>query len=255
MKKSILGIVCVMLCLSIPLTAAAQQVYSWGFKRSVNGEQPDAGAEYNEVLKKHDAFYKGSPDEKVVYFTFDNGFENGHTEKILDVLKKEKVPATFFLTGHYLESAEPLVKRMVKEGHIIGNHSWGHPNFSTISEGAMKEEWAKVKKKTEELTGQKEMHYVRPPEGVFNERSLEVANAEGYTHVFWSLAWVDWYHEKPRGGDVAYNEIMKQLHPGAVILLHTVSKDNADAIERVIKDMKKQGYTFESLDHLTGKKS
>ncbi|MDZ5713384.1 delta-lactam-biosynthetic de-N-acetylase [Jeotgalibacillus haloalkalitolerans] len=243
-----------LLFLGFTLSAHAE-THHWGFKRSVNGEQPDAGATYNELLEKHGAYYKGSPEEKIVYFTFDNGFENGYTEKILDVLKEEKVPATFFLTGHYLESAAPLVKRMVKDGHIIGNHSWGHPDFSTLSEAQMKEEWAKVKKKTEELTGQKEMKYVRPPEGVFNELSLKVANDEGYTHVFWSLAFVDWYHEKPQGADYAYNEIMKQLHPGAVILLHTVSSDNAGALQRVIQDMKKQGYKFETLDHLTQKQS
>ncbi|AJD90565.1 polysaccharide deacetylase [Jeotgalibacillus malaysiensis] len=101
------------------------ETHHWGFKRSVDGEQPDAGAMYNYLLEKHGAYYKGSPEEKIVYFTFDNGFENGYTEEILDVLKEEKVPATFFLTGHYLESATPLVKKMVKDGHIIGNHSWG----------------------------------------------------------------------------------------------------------------------------------
>jgi len=114
----------------------------------------------------------------------------------------------------------------------------------------MKEEWKKLKDKTEELTGQKEMLYTRPPEGVFTEESLQVAKDEGYTHVFWSVAFVDWYADKPKGADYAYNEIMKQVHPGAVILQHTVSPDNAGALKRVIQDLRKQGYTFEDLDHL-----
>lgn len=223
---------------------------SWGFKRAQNGEQAQAGPQYDALLKKYDSVYKGSSKEKVVYFTFDNGYENGYTEKILDVLKEEKVPATFFLTGHYLESASPLVKRMVKDGHKIGNHSWGHPNFSRLTPDQMKEEWSKLKDRTEELTGQKEMLYTRPPEGVFTEESLKVAKEEGYAHVFWSVAFVDWYADKPRGADYAYNEIMKQIHPGAVILQHTVSPDNAGALQRVIQDLRKQGYAFEDLDHL-----
>ncbi|PPA68847.1 delta-lactam-biosynthetic de-N-acetylase [Jeotgalibacillus proteolyticus] len=248
-QKLLLGFLACLLFLAVPLSAHAQS-YGWGFKRSTNGEQPEAGAELDNLLKKYDSVYKGSPKEKVAYFTFDNGFENGYTAKILDVLKEEKVPATFFLTGHYLESAAPLVKRMAAEGHQIGNHSWGHPNFSRLTPDQMKEEWSKLKSKTEELTGQKEMPYTRPPEGVFTEESLRVAKEEGYTHVFWSIAFVDWHADKPKGADYAYNEIMKQVHPGAVILLHTVSPDNAGALQRVIQDMKKQGYKFEDLDHL-----
>ncbi|MGD7046090.1 delta-lactam-biosynthetic de-N-acetylase [Jeotgalibacillus proteolyticus] len=248
-RNALLYIIIFLLCIAAPLSASAESL-NWGFKRGQNGEQAEAGAQYNELLKKYDSVYRGTTKEKVLYFTFDNGFENGYTEKILDVLKEEKVPATFFLTGHYLTSAEPLVKRMVKDGHKIGNHSWGHPNFSTLTEDQMKEEWRKVKEKTTELTGQKEMPYLRPPEGVFNEETLKVAKEEGYTHVFWSVAFVDWYADKPRGADYAYSEIMKQIHPGAVILLHTVSPDNAGALQRVIQDLKKQGYSFEDLDHL-----
>ncbi|TDL30662.1 delta-lactam-biosynthetic de-N-acetylase [Jeotgalibacillus sp. S-D1] len=251
MKKSF---ICTIAALLLFLTAAPSttlsESLSWGFKRGQNGEQAEAGIQYDTLLKKYDSVYKGSSKEKVIYFTFDNGFENGYTDKILDILKEEKVPATFFLTGHYLTSAEPLVKRMVKDGHKIGNHSWGHPNFSRLTQDQMKEEWRKLKDKTEEITGQKEMPYLRPPEGVFNEESLRVAKGEGYSHVFWSVAWVDWYADKPKGGDYAYSEIMKQVHPGAVVLLHTVSPDNAEALQRVIQDLKKQGYKFKDLDHL-----
>nr|WP_106388549.1 delta-lactam-biosynthetic de-N-acetylase [Jeotgalibacillus soli] len=232
-----------------PISAQAETMH-WGFQRGKNGEQANAGPKYEAILKENDAVYKGSPDEKVLYLTFDNGFENGYTEKILNVLKEEKVPATFFLTGHYLQSASPLVKRMVKDGHIIGNHSWGHPDLTTISKEQMLEEFAKVKKKTEELTGQKEMMFIRPPEGVFNDFVLKTAKEAGYTHIFWSVAFVDWHADRPKGADYAYNEIMKQIHPGAVILLHTVSPDNAGALQKVIQDLKKQGYEFKDLNHL-----
>ncbi|WP_407676519.1 delta-lactam-biosynthetic de-N-acetylase [Perspicuibacillus lycopersici] len=230
--------------------AVSNTPINWGFKKAKDEVPPEAGAEYDNLLKKYDAFYKADPNKKVVYFTFDNGYENGYTGKILDVLKKEQVPATFFVTGHYLESAPDLVKRMVKEGHIVGNHSWGHPDFTRISDEKLKEELAKVKQKTAELTGQKEMIFLRPPRGVFSERTLKVAKDAGYIHVFWSLAFVDWDVKRQKGWEYSYNEIMRQVHPGAVILLHTVSKDNADALEKAIQDLKKRGYQFASLNDL-----
>ena len=193
-------------------------------------------------------FIKIKADQKVVYLTFDNGYENGYTEGILDVLKKEQVPATFFVTGHYLESVPDLVKRMVQEGHIVGNHSWSHPDFSQMSDERIKDELDKVKVKTAELTGQKEMVFLRPPRGIFSERTLKVSRDAGYLHVFWSLAFVDWKVDQQRGWEYSYNEMLKQIHPGAVILLHTVSKDNADALEKAIVDIKKKGYVFKSLN-------
>jgi peptidoglycan-N-acetylmuramic acid deacetylase len=228
--------------------AVSNNPIGWGFQKSRNEVPAEAGTAYDELLKKYGAFYKGSPEKKNIYLTFDNGYENGFTEKVLDVLKKEKVPATFFVTGHYLLSAEDLVKRMVKEGHIIGNHSWHHPDFTTTTDQRIKEELEKVKVKTTELTGQKKMKYLRPPRGVFSERTLEVARQEGYRHVFWSLAFVDWKTNEQRGWQYSYDNIMAQIHPGAIILLHTVSKDNAEALEKVIQDLKKRGYTFKSLD-------
>ena len=144
---------------------------------------------------------------------------------------------------------------MVKEGHIIGNHSWFHPDLTTISDDKIRKELDKVRVKTKELTGQKEMKYVRPPRGIFSERTLEVAKKDGYTHVMWSLAFVDWNVNQQKGWQYSYDNIMRQVHPGAVILLHTVSKDNADALDKVIKDLKKKGYKFKSLDDFPKKKN
>ncbi|MFD1708298.1 delta-lactam-biosynthetic de-N-acetylase [Siminovitchia sediminis] len=220
----------------------------WGFKKGSDGKQAEAGEAYDELLEKYDAFYKGNPEEKVLYLTFDNGYENGYTEKILDILKQEKVPAAFFVTGHYLESAPELAKRMVQEGHIIGNHSWSHPDMTQISEEKIQEELERVKQKTAALTGQTDMQYLRPPRGILSERTLSVAREQGYIHVLWSLAFKDWQTDQQKGWKYAYDNIMRQVHPGAVILLHTVSKDNAEALEQVIQDLKKDGYTFKSLD-------
>lgn len=228
--------------------ALSNKPIHWGFKKGTNEKQAEAGEEYDQLLEKYGAFYIGSPDAKVLYLTFDNGYENGYTAQILDVLKKEKVPATFFVTGHYLKSAPDLAKRMAKEGHIIGNHSWSHPDMTQISDDKIKEELFKVEKETEKITGQKGMQFLRPPRGILSERTLKVAQDSGYVHVLWSLAFKDWETSKQRGWEYAYDQIMAQVHPGAVMLLHTVSKDNADALEKVIRDLKKRGYEFRSLD-------
>jgi peptidoglycan-N-acetylmuramic acid deacetylase len=228
----------------------SNQAINWGIKKSTGGVPAEAGKAWDDLLAKHGAFYKADPNKKEIYLTFDNGYENGYTAQILDVLKRESVPATFFVTGHYLETAPDLVKRMATEGHIVGNHSWSHPDLTKSSDGQIVEELEKVRKKTEEITGNKNMKYLRPPRGVFSDRTLAIAKQQGYTHAFWSLAYVDWNTDQQRGGQYAYDNIMKQMHPGAVILLHTVSKDNADALERVIQDAKKEGYTFKSLDDL-----
>jgi len=253
--KVLKPIIVVCLLLFSTGTFASAQSYSnqainWGIKRSTDGKPAEAGKAWDDLLAKYGAFYKADPNKKELYLTFDNGYENGFTPKILDVLKKEKVPATFFVTGHYLESAPDLVKRMAKEGHIVGNHSWSHPDLTQVSDEKIVEELKKVREKTEELTGNKTMKYIRPPRGIFSERTMAIAKQQGYTHAFWSLAYVDWNTDQQKGAQYAYDSIMKQLHPGAVILLHTVSKDNADALERVIKELKKQGYTFKSLDDL-----
>jgi peptidoglycan-N-acetylmuramic acid deacetylase len=253
MKKwAIWLLVCVIILSFVPASAEAvsNKAIHWGFKRSENHKPPSAGKELDQLLAKYDAFYLGNPNKKEIYLTFDNGYENGYTAKILDVLKEKKVPATFFVTGHYLDTAPDLVKRMVKEGHIVGNHSWHHPDLTQVSNERLRKELESVRKKTEELTGQKGMMYLRPPRGIFSERTMAVARELGYCHVFWSLAFVDWQTNNQKGWKYAYDNIMKQIHPGAVLLLHTVSKDNADALAKAIDDLRKQGYTFKSLDDL-----
>lgn len=223
--------------------------FGWGYNKSKNEQQPDAGV-YGPLLQEYGGFYLDQTNEKNIYLTFDNGYEQGHTGLIMDVLKDKGVPATFFVTGHYIDSAGDLVKRMVKEGHIVGNHSWSHPDFTKLPKDKIKKELTKVSEGVKELTGKEASNYLRPPQGVFSERSLAVTQELGYTNVFWSIAFVDWHTNNQKGWEYAYKSIIKQIHPGAIILLHTVSEDNALALENLIDEVRKRGYTFKSLDDI-----
>ncbi|GIO24904.1 delta-lactam-biosynthetic de-N-acetylase [Oceanobacillus sp. J11TS1] len=223
--------------------------FGWGYQKNNNHTPPEIGA-YQAVLDKYNAFYIDDSGEKNLYLTFDNGYEQGFTSEILDVLKKEAVPATFFVTGHYVESEPELVKRMVDDGHIIGNHSYHHPDFTVMDKEAIKLELEELEQAVAEVSDQEELIYVRPPRGTFSADTLKWSTELGLVHVFWSLAFKDWETDSQKGADYAYDEIMKQIHPGAIILLHAVSSDNATALEKVIQDLKKEGYQFKSLDDL-----
>ncbi|MBS2967782.1 delta-lactam-biosynthetic de-N-acetylase [Metabacillus sp. KIGAM252] len=255
MGKRLWGAVLVfMLLFPNAAQAVSNAPMNWGFEKSKNHEPAQIGKEREQLLAKYSSFYLGNPAKKDIYLTFDNGYENGYTPQILDVLQKHHVPATFFVTGHYLEDQPALVQRMAKEGHIVGNHSWFHPDLTTVSDARLKAELDNVSKRVKKLTGQ-DAHYLRPPRGVFSERVLSLANEYGYQTVFWSLAYVDWKTDAQRGWRYAYDNMMNQIHPGAIMLLHTVSKDNADALEKAVIDLKKQGYRFRSLDDLMMEKS
>lgn len=241
---------------AVPVQAAAagDGAYHFGFKKSKNGSRPSIDEEgFKPTVEKHGAIFLGDTTQKELYLTFDNGYENGYTARVLDVLKEKKVPAIFFVTGHYIKDQPELLRRMAAEGHLIGNHSWSHPDMTQISSDKIKDELEKVKADAAQITGRQTMIYLRPPRGIFNDRSLAVSKELGYTSVFWSVAYKDWDTRAQKGADYAYNQVMAQLHPGAVILLHTVSKDNADALGRIIDGARQQGYEFKSLDQLTVK--
>ena len=222
---------------------------SVGDMQKIRHKVPEIG-KYQEMLAKYGAYYVDHSGEKVVYLTFDNGFEQGFTADILNILKKESVPATFFVTGHYVKTEVDLIKRMVNEGHIIGNHSYHHPDFTILTKEAMKKELETLEEAVAAVSEQKEIKYLRPPRGTFNEQTLKWSNELGLIHIFWSLAFNDWNVNGQKGAQYAYDQVMTQIHPGAIVLLHAVSSDNATALERIIQDLKKQGYSFKSLDDL-----
>ncbi|MDF2925689.1 MAG: polysaccharide deacetylase [Paenibacillaceae bacterium] len=206
------------------------RTYHFGFQKSRNGQLPSIAQEgFMESVKRHNGIFLGNTEEKELYLTFDNGYENGYTTAILDVLKEKQVPAAFFVTGHYIKDQPELIKRMASDGHLVGNHSWSHPDMSQISETRIADELEKVRAGVEALTGNKEMRYLRPPRGIFSERVLAASERLGYISVFWSVAYKDWDTAQQRGAQYAYDTVMGQLHPGAVILLHSVSKDNTEA--------------------------
>lgn len=223
-----------------------ETVYNWYFVRNQEHRPPSTDARYVAMLEGH-GHYLGSTDQKAIYLTFDAGYENGLTAGILDTLRDNGVPAAFFLTGGYVQQNQELVTRMAREGHVLGNHSMDHPSMPKISNEKIRTEITGVYQLVKNLTGE-EMRHFRPPYGQLNGRVLELASQLGYTTVFWSMAYRDWEVDNQPGAEVAYRHVLDNVHNGAVILLHNVSSSNAEALDRIIKDLKAQGYRFAGLD-------
>ena len=219
----------------------------YGLKREKDNKQPVIDVEAKKILDKYKDIYMGNADKKVVYLTFDQGYEAGYTTKILDVLKENNVNAAFFITGYYLNKETDLVKRMIKEGHIIGNHTVNHPSMSDISEEKMKDEVQKLHTAVFEKIGY-EMKFFRPPKGEFSEKSADVTKSLGYTTVMWSFGYDDWDENRQKGEEYAKDKILSNIHPGSVILLHATSKNNADVLDYCIKEIRNMGYEFKSLE-------
>jgi len=223
----------------------------WGIPKKSAGEtQPYPGAAYDAIVRENDAYYIGSPDEMAVYLTFDCGYENGNLPMILDALQETQVPALFFLTGHFMEEEPELVLRMVDEGHLVGNHTYDHPNLTEVSKEQFFDEMTRAEEKFYEITGQEMAKYLRPPEGCFNQQMLDWATEAGYYTILWSLAYVDWHVDDQKGGRHAHDQVMKRIHPGAIILLHSTSSDNAEAMIDLVPSIREAGYEFKSLQHL-----
>ncbi len=229
------------------VTAYAAVVNDWGLGFGEKGSQP-RGNISAEGLAEYDAFYVGNPDEKVIYLTFDAGYENGYTEKILDVLKKHEVPAAFFLVSHYIKNNPELVKRMYSEGHIVANHTASHPDMSKITDSdGLKSELEPVETLYKEITGQDMPKFYRPPQGKFNESNLAAAKALGYTTVFWSLAYVDWDVKKQPDYSYAMEKLTSRIHNGAIVLLHSTSETNSMILDELLDTWLAEGYVFKSL--------
>ena len=225
---------------------------NWGLSFQNKGSAPTANAT-SEYLKKYNAYYIGNEKskEKTIYLTFDAGYENGYTAVLLDVLKEEKVPAAFFVVGNFIEENPELVKRMTAEGHIVGNHTMHHPDMSAIAdEAGFRKEMSELEDAYRAATGEKMLKFYRPPQGKYSEKNLEMANAMGYTTVFWSLAYVDWLQDSQPSREDALNLLNKRIHPGAIVLLHSTSKTNAEILQELLQGWKAQGYTFHSISEL-----
>lgn len=239
-------------------TASAQVAAAadnWGLGFGKEGQQPTGNASV-EQLKQYDTYYMGDSTEKVIYLTFDCGYENGNTEKILDALKKHNVPATFFVVGNYLETSPDIVKRMVEEGHTVGNHTYHHLDMSSIcTKEKFQQEIGTVEALYEQITGQKMVKYYRAPQGKYSQENLKMAQEMGYKTFFWSLAYVDWYQDKQPTKEEAFKKLLGRIHPGAVVLLHSTSNTNGEIMDELLTKWEEMGYTFKPLADLAGQEA
>ena len=223
---------------------------AWGLSFRTEGAPP-VGNAGSAQLQQYDAAFLGDPGQKVIYLTFDAGYENGSTEKILDTLKKHEVPAAFFLVGNYIEQNADLVRRMVKEGHIVGNHTMHHPDMSKISQKeAFQKELSELEVLFKEVTGEELPKYYRPPQGNYSEENLKMAKELGYKTVFWSLAYVDWNNDKQPTKEQAFSKLIPRIHNGAVVLLHSTSSTNGEILDELLTKWKEMGYSFGTVEEL-----
>lgn len=226
------------------------KLYAWGFMRGKDGGQPDFDKKAKEIIENYDGIVVGNENEKNIYITFDLGYEAGYTEKILDVLKKHNVKASFFITGHYLNSAEELVKRMIKEGHIVGNHTVNHKCLAVLKDEEIEKELMDLDRALYNKFNY-QMSFFRPPKGEFSENVIEKVSSLGYKTVMWSSAYDDWDNEKQNREEYGINKILNNLHNGAVLLLHATSKDNANILDTVITRIKENGYNIKNIDEFS----
>ncbi|MFW5646304.1 MAG: delta-lactam-biosynthetic de-N-acetylase [Acetivibrio ethanolgignens] len=222
---------------------------SWGLSFQEEGQPPVANATFEE-LAKYNAYYAEDTKEKVLYLTFDAGYENGNTPAILEALKKHNVKATFFIVGNYLKTSPELVKQMLAEGHIVGNHSFHHPDMSQMDRADFEKELGELEALYEETIGEPMKKYYRPPQGKYSQKNLEIAKELGYKTFFWSLAYVDWNQDSQPSHEDAFDKLLSRVHPGAIVLLHSTSKTNGEIMDELLTKWEKMGYTFKSLDEL-----
>lgn len=224
---------------------------NWGLSFQEEG-QPPVGNDTPQELAKYNAFYIEDTQDKVLYLTFDCGFENGNTPAILEALKKHNAKATFFVVGNFIETSPDLVKRMVEEGHTVGNHSYHHPDMSGMGKEEFTAELGELETLYEQTVGTPMKKYYRPPQGKYSENSLQIAKDLGYKTIFWSLAYVDWNQDSQPTHEEAFDKLLSRVHPGAIVLLHNTSKTNGEILDELLAKWEEMGYTFKSLDELAG---
>lgn len=224
---------------------------NWGLSFPEEGTLPTANASIEE-LKQYDAYYAQDTDEKILYLTFDCGYENGATPAILDALKKHQAPAAFFVVGNFVRDNPDLIRRMTEEGHTVANHTLSHPDMSKISSVEnFQKELSGVESLYKEITGTDMIKYYRPPQGIYSTENLKMAKQLGYQTFFWSLAYVDWQQDNQPTHEEAFDKLLSRVHPGAVVLLHNTSKTNGEIMEELLSKWEEMGYTFRPLSDLT----
>jgi peptidoglycan-N-acetylmuramic acid deacetylase len=261
-KQLVFALLCIMVIVigiftvthrSPEAVAASASNTNWGLSFHENGKTPTGNAS-PDFLKQYNAYYVGATNKKIIYLTFDAGFENGYTSTILDTLKKHNVKATFFLVGNYLKTSPDLVKRMLSDGHIVGNHTFNHPDMSKISDlDSFKKEMTSVEDLFKEITGKDLQKFYRPPQGKYSVSNLKQANELGYKTIFWSLAYVDWYQDKQPTKEQAFEKLLPRIHPGAIVLLHSTSKTNSEILDELLTKWEAAGYQFGTLNELGAK--
>ena len=255
MRKRDIGILVGALLLAAAVAVSvfagsALETGSWGLSFRTEGEAPIGNAGIAQ-LAAYDAAYLGDASDKVIYLTFDAGYENGATAQILDVLKKHQVPAAFFLVGNYIEKNGDLVRRMADEGHTVGNHTMHHYDMSKISDRtAFEKELTDLEALYTEVTGKTMPKYYRPPQGIYSEENLKMAQELGYKTVFWSLAYVDWNNDAQPTAEEAFSKLIPRIHNGAVVLLHSTSRTNAEILDELLTRWKELGYRFGTMEEL-----
>lgn len=255
MKKRdlLILLIAVVIALAVSVSVFASSALStgsWGLSFRQEGAPPIGNAGKDQ-LRQYQAAYIGNVGEKVLYLTFDAGYENGCTAKILDTLKEKQVPAAFFLVGNYIRQSPDLVRRMVAEGHTVGNHTMHHYDMSRLSDkAAFAKELTDLEALYKETIGQELPKYYRPPQGIYSEENLKMAQELGYKTLFWSLAYVDWNNDAQPTREAAFAKLLPRTHNGAVVLLHSTSKTNAEILGELIDKWKAMGYRFGTLDEL-----
>lgn len=257
MKKIILPLLSFVFVISLLLTniSAAENSYSWYCKRNKEHKQPTVDSNMS-FIDGYDVYYvdknhSEKNQEKVIYLTFDAGYENGNIEKILDVLKEENVKAAFFILENLLDKNPELVCRMAQEGHLVCNHTSNHPDITKIGGAdALRRELSTLEERYSEVTGKEMSKYFRPPEGKFNRTSVELLQSWGYKTILWSFAYADWDNNSQMSEEKAKAKIYENLHNGEIMLLHPTSATNAKIMKDVISYLKDQGYSFGTLDDL-----
>ena len=234
------------------VSVMANSSENWGLGFGEAGQKPRGNKTVDE-LKEYNAYFLKDTTDKIIYLTFDAGYENGNMEPILDALAKHKVKATFFVVGNYLETSPELVKRIAQEGHTVANHTYHHKDMSAISDkAAFEKEIVDLETLYEEITGQKMTKFYRPPQGSYCEENLQMAKEMGYHTFFWSLAYVDWYEEKQPSKEEAFDKLLNRIHPGAIVLLHSTSKTNGEIMDELLTKWEEMGYRFGTLQELVG---